>query len=108
MTRLLLVPVPLDMTQANVENITENSVEILFVVTDGKKVPSTSLEFTEDGRCFITLKQGVIPQGNGNGENWTGEWSVSRTGFTKAGKEVSVREIYCGTEDSNFLIWQAE
>lgn len=108
LTKLILVPVPLDVTQASVGNVSGEDIEISLRVTDGKKVSSTSLEFTEDGKCFITLKRGVIPQGNGSDENWTGEWAISTTGFTEAGDRVAVREIYCGTEERNFLIWREE
>lgn len=108
LSRLIQIPVPLDMAQAVVKSVSGDHVEIYFQVMDGKKVQSTFLEITEDGRCFITLKRGVISQRNGNHENWDAEWSVSRTGFTKSGKEVTVREIYCGTEGEHFLIWEAE
>lgn len=108
LTRLILIPVPLDMTQVTVETISDETVEIFLKVTDGKKVSSSSLKFTEDGKCFILLKRGVIPQNNGNAEPWTEEWSISKTGRTDEGGRVTIREIYCGTEDNNFLIWRAE
>lgn len=108
LTRLILVPVPPDSTQAVVENVSDESIEISLKVTDGKKVSSASLHFTEGGKCFILLKRGVIPQENGNEEDWTGEWTISTTGLTDNGERVTVREIYCGTQDSNFLIWKAE
>lgn len=108
LTRLILIPVPPDRIRATVDNVSVETIELSLEVTDGKKVSAASLEFTEDGKCFITLKRGVIPQENGGSETWTGEWSISTTGFTDAGDRVTVREIYCGTEDSNFLIWRAE
>lgn len=108
LTRLVLIPVPPDIVQAVVGNVSDTHVEVSLTVDDGKKVSSTSLEFTEDGKCFILLKRGVIPQGNGSEEAWTGEWAVSRTGITESGERVPLREIYCGTQADSFLIWQAE
>lgn len=53
-----------------------------------KKVSSTSLEFTEDGKSFIVLKRGAIPQGNGGDEAWTAEWAILTIGLTDAGDRV--------------------
>lgn len=108
LTRLILIPVPLDMTQAVVETVSEDHVELCLRVTDGKKVLFSSLKTTEDGKCFIMLKRGVIPQGNGSGEDWTDQWVISKTRYTESGERILIREIYCGTEDSNFLIWRSE
>lgn len=108
LTRMILISVPLSVTEAAVGNITDENVEVFLKVTDGKKVHAATMENTEDGKCFIALKRGVIPQGNGGGEAWVGEWSVPKTGVTDSGERISIREIYCGTEDGNFLIWQSE
>lgn len=108
LTRLVLVPVPLDRTRATVENVSGEAVELSLKVTDGKKVLASSIEVTEDGKCFIILKRGLIPQSNGGGEDWTDEWNISKTRLTGSGDSIYIREIYCGTENSNFLIWKAE
>jgi hypothetical protein len=68
-----------------VEHVSDEAVEILLKVTDGKKVSSTSLEFTEGRKYFIVLKCVTIPQGNGGDEAWTVEWAIPATGLTDAG-----------------------
>lgn len=108
LTRVILIPISPDVIESTVGNVTEDSVEIFLRVKDERNVLSTSLKITDDGTCYITLKRGVIPQANGSQEAWTMEWSIARTGFTDSGARVPIREIYCGTEDSNFLIWQAD
>lgn len=108
LTRMILVPVPSDNVQAVVGNVSDTHVDVSLRVTDGKKVSTTLLEFTEDGKCFIVLKRGVIPQDNGNNEVWTEEWSISKIRLTESGERVSVKEIYCGTQADGVLIWQAE
>lgn len=69
------------------------------------------LSFRKIGEIFGKTEswaRTTYPQENGNEEDWTGEWTISTTGLTDSGERVTVREIYCGTQDSNFLIWKAE
>lgn len=106
LTRLILIPVPLSAVESAVENVTGDNVEISLRVKDKKSVRSSSLNVTDDGKCFITLKRGVIPQSIGNQEAWDEEWSIARTRRTASGELIPIREIYFGTEESNFLIWQ--
>ncbi len=108
LSRLVLLPVPLSATEATVQGISDDYVIIFLKTTDGNKVLSASIEITEDGKCYILLRRGVIPIDNGGGMLWDAEWSIARTSLADSGEEISVREIYCGTEDSCFLIWQAQ
>lgn len=108
LTRIITVAVSSEVVEATVVNITDEQIEINLTVTDGKKVPFGSMTFTDDGKCYIVIKRGVIPVINGNGENWSGSYSVPRVGTTEDGGTTQVKEIYCGTERDSILIWQEE
>lgn len=108
LTRLILVPVPLDRIEAAVENVSDDHVTIFLKTADGKKVLHMSSEVTEDGKYYILLERGILAEDNGGGEAWTAEWSVPRTAAADSGAGIPVQEIYCGTKDSNLLIWQAQ
>lgn len=107
LTRLVLIPVPLDRVEAAVTNVSDEQVIISLNVTDGKKVLRISSEITEDGKYYIILKRGILAEDNGDGDIWTAELSISKTSAVDSKDNISVREIYCGTEGDNFLIWQA-
>ena len=108
LTRLILIPVPLDQIEATVENVSDDHVTIFLKTADGKKVLHISSEVTEDGKYYILLERGILAEDNGGEEAWTAEWSVPRTAAADSEDRIPVREIYCGTKDSNFLIWQAQ
>ena len=106
LTRLVTIAIPGADVEATVESVADEHVEIHLEVTDGKKVPFGSTVFTEDGKCYILVKRGVIAEKNGAGENWVANYTIPRVGVTEQGNKVEVTEIYYGTADENLLIWQ--
>lgn len=94
--------------EANVEGISDTHIEIRLTVTDGKKAPLCSAEYTADGKYYIIMKRGIIAIKNGSGENLREDFSIPREGTTKDGKKVRIREIYYGTENDGMLIWRED
>lgn len=107
LTRMVTIAIPSADVDVTIDNVTDDHVEIHLEVTDGKKVSFYESTFTEDGKCYIFLKRGVIAEKNGAGENWAANHTIPRVGVTEQGNQVQVTEIYYGTADENLLIWQA-
>ena len=106
LTRMIMVQVPEDRIETAVEQVTEEYVEISLRANDGKKVSACYTQVTDDGKCVIILKRGMIAVENGSGENWESTLAISRTAWLESGENVSVSEIYYGTGKNSVLLWK--
>lgn len=108
LTRMILVPVPADRIEASVEKVTETSVALSLKVARGKTIRASSTKVTEDGRCYIIVKWGLLPEIGGASENWAGDFGISRERKSGSGERVRIREIYYGTKEEHVLLWREE
>lgn len=106
LTRMVMVPFSSADIEAMVENITDDHIEIHVTIINGKKAVQGQTAFTEDGRCYITVKHGVIAMKNADGQRWESDFSIPRVGITEDGKRIQIKEIYCGMEGDGTLIWK--
>ena len=108
LTRFVLVNVPGGQLAASVGRVTDERVELSVTAENGKRVSRTDVRITADGRCYLIVKQALLAEKNGEGERWTGDFSLARSGVTQAGDTVRITEIYCGDEAGGVLVWREE
>lgn len=108
LTRLVMVTIPADKIEIMVEEVTEQYVSLALQLDDGKKVLRISSEATADGKCYVTMKRGVIAVENGGGQYWKSVLVVSRNKWISSEESVPITEIYYGTEQDGILIWKAD
>lgn len=106
LTRVVMVAVASKDVEVVVEAVTEQHIKIKLTVSDGKTVFTVEEKVTEDGKCYIIPKRGVLATQNGNGEHWSADISMPRTKKAENGSQVRIREIYCGAEGDSRLIWE--
>lgn len=108
LTRLVLVNVPGEQLTAAVGRVSNTQIELSVTAENGKRVSKTDLKVTADGRCYLIVRQALFAEKNGEGECWTGDFSLARSVMTQAGDAVRITEIYCGDEAGGVLVWREE
>lgn len=107
LTRFFLVSVPAEKLEISVDAVTDQSVTISVKTTDQKSISQSLSHVTEDGKCYLVMKRGVIARENGGGSTWESTETISRTGTLESGEKIPITEIYYGTEHEHVLIWRA-